>query len=264
MFIVHSRGRAADALSGNAGRVLLVDDLGADALIVEFARALHQVWPFSSCLSQTALGLLPAARINQALGLPGVSVHAVERTRDKCLMRRWLHEAGLCTLPFAAVETAEDLTKFVDQHGLPVILKPRCGIGSRGVTFIDDWPALGGLCWPSAESMMAEAYIGGTEFSVDTFSCGGRHQIVAVTAKRIARDIGYASFVEIGHSLPAPLTDEEEIAIGDRVRSWLDALEIRDWPVPHRGQSRRPRCLAHRDSYARRRRQYSRPTRHRV
>lgn len=230
LFIIHDRARATDALSGDAGRVLLVDDLGTDDMLEALAASLHVVWPFSSCLSLTERGLLPAARINTALGLWGVSTGAVERTRDKYLMRQILHHAGLSTLPFAAVETAEDLVAFADRQGFPLILKPRCGTGSRGITLVHDAHAISCLRWPMAEPMMVEVFVPGAEYSVETFSYAGEHRVVAITAKRIARDAGREGFVEIGHALPAPLEVAENQAIGHCVRSWLDALGIAEGP----------------------------------
>ena len=61
---------------------------------------------------------------------PDALVHA----QDKLLMRQRLAAAGCAVPAFAAVKTPEDVERFADQHGWPVVLKAaRGGYDGRGV-----------------------------------------------------------------------------------------------------------------------------------
>ncbi|MEV8504977.1 ATP-grasp domain-containing protein [Actinoplanes sp. NPDC051475] len=167
-------------------------------------------------VSFTEMGSLPAALLSEALGLPTVPVRAVVRARHKLLMRRVL-AADPDALAFGVVGSDDPAgTDF------PVIVKPADGTGSMGVEYVADaatyrdrFAALTGAMW--------EHYIGGTEYSVEAVSSGGRHRILGITAKQTT---GKPYFVETGHEVPAPLTPEEDQAIRAGVLRCLDALEI--------------------------------------
>jgi hypothetical protein len=69
-----------------------------------------------------------------------------------------------------------------------------------------------------------EEYIDGPEFSVESFSFGGRHVIIAVTEKFVEE----ASFTELGHVLPARIPPAQEDEIRHAVCRFLDHLGVRD------------------------------------
>ena len=66
----------------------------------------------------------------------------------------------------------------------------------------------------------------GPELSVESFSFGGRHVVLAVTQKSCS-----ANFVEIGHALPAALPDSIEEAVTASVRTFLDLVGLKDGPA---------------------------------
>ena len=225
--------RPAEALPTvlrRAGRVLLISDpdegpvrplmpgvrvqrlpFRSDPLAVLGARLPEAV---EAVVSFTELGLLPAAALAQARGLPGTSVATVIRTRDKLLMRQALRgvlaqpEYGLC---------GRD-----EPRTYPVVVKPRNGSGSRGVRFVatrDDFrvvaaAALGGL-W--------EEFIEGAEYSVETVTLGGRHHVLGITEKRTT---GAPHFVETAHVSPAEPAPPIRSAVHRAVTSCLDALGV--------------------------------------
>ncbi|MEQ0777762.1 ATP-grasp domain-containing protein [Paraburkholderia tropica] len=214
----------ATLVHGNRRTVLSYYD---DPALIPMLQALHKQEPVSAVLAMTELALLPAARISAALGLPGISPAAVERTRDKLAMRDWLRHQHFSTIACAEVRSAGEIRAFAEVSGYPVIVKPRDGQGSQRI-----------MCFHSANEVgtpvlddhvyIAEPFLDGPEFSVEAFSFGGRHMIAAITGKFTnERDLANP-FVEIGHVVPAPLAAGVGAQIEAYVKRFLAAMELTD------------------------------------
>jgi biotin carboxylase len=209
----------------------LVLDYTCDPLLVPLLRAAHEVTPFRACVSATEDGLLPAARANEALDLDWVPVEAVEATRNKIRMRERLAWAGLSPVSCQVCRSAEEVAELAAEVGFPVVLKPPDGVTSAGVRLVgslaeaDDAfaEAGGGL-------LLAEEFLEGREYSVESFSFHGRHVVLAVTEKRVL-GYGRGRFVEIGHALPARLSGDVEAEIRRVVGDVLSALGLGEGPA---------------------------------
>ncbi|WP_419997523.1 ATP-grasp domain-containing protein [Streptomyces boninensis] len=224
-------------------KVLRLDYGDLDQL-VPLVRELHEQRPFAAAVSLFELGLLPAARVSEELGLGGESVATVELLLDKGRMRRLLEAKGISPVASAVGRSARDVRAFVAVHGLPVIVKPVRESGSLGVLRIDDEAGVeaaadryrsiddghwnpGDLAFAdSFDEFLMEEYLDGPEISVETLSSAGRHVIIAVTDK----EIGGAGFVETGHSQPSrhPAAALREAA--RLVTDFLDAVGLRNGP----------------------------------
>lgn len=66
-------------------------------------------------------------KIARALGLPALTEEQVEWLRDKVAMKRKLFELGINVAPCAEVTCQEDIRRFADDYGWPVIVKPLDG-----------------------------------------------------------------------------------------------------------------------------------------
>ncbi|MFI8962682.1 ATP-grasp domain-containing protein [Streptomyces sp. NPDC053493] len=241
-------------------QALLVDYGDIDRLL-PLARALHETYPFQSAVSLFELGLLPAARINEELGLNGESVDTVELLLDKWRMRQLLAAKDISPVASAVGRSAQDLRDFVKAHGFPVIVKPVRESGSVGVFRVRDeadidavaeqYRSLDDEQWAvgdlfsddSFEEFLVEEYLDGPEVSVETLSFDGRHVVVAVTDK--AAFGGGSGFVELGLSQPsihpADTLREVELLVSD----FLDAVGLRNGPAHTeiRLTSRGPRII---------------------
>ena len=221
-----------------ATATLLVDYIGdwpAAARLVEAAR---DSYGFGHVVSLAEQATETVGRINDLLGLDGTPHQVSRRFRDKWLMRQHLAGRFAGTVPAAAVGSAEDIREFAAVHGYPAILKPADGTGSRGVVRVDRpeqaedaWAELAGLRERADRAMswlfpvtqlIAEAYVEGPEYSVETFSFAGRHVVVAVTEKLTA------GFIEAGHAQPARLAPADEDAIVGCVEEFLTLMGLRD------------------------------------
>jgi biotin carboxylase len=205
----------------------IVTDYERDEGLVPMLQALHRAEPFDGVVSMTELALLPAARIAQALGLGGVSVQAVERTRDKVLMRQWLQSKGFPSVPAAPAKSSLDIAAFAEVHGYPVVAKPRCGQGSQRIRRFDDQPQVMAANIVD-DDLVVEAFIDGPEFSVESFSFGRQHVVCAVTGKLTNDQNPDDPYVEIGHVVPAPIPDSQRETITEHVQQFLDVMEITD------------------------------------
>lgn len=249
------------------GQALLLEYGDIDRLL-PLARALHEAYPFQAAVSLFELGLLPAARINEMLGLGGESVATVELLLDKWRMRRHLAAKGISPVASAVGRCGRDVREFVQAHGLPIIVKPIRESGSLGVFRIRDqadvdvvadrFRALDDGRWAAKDlsdgesfgEFLMEEFLDGPEISVETLSFDGRHVVVAVTDKETGVDAVRAdpAFVDlrlavgpgddvpalrwnedkVGHVIARGATAAEAIANGRRLAA---AIHVRTEPV---------------------------------
>ncbi|MEO9244933.1 ATP-grasp domain-containing protein [Pseudomonas inefficax] len=83
--------------------------------------------------------LLRAARVNDRLQDRGSALESSTLLyRDKYLMKRRLAENGIKIAPMAVVTSPCEIIEFIERYGYPVVVKPRDGRGSGGVSVIKD------------------------------------------------------------------------------------------------------------------------------
>lgn len=238
--LLQHRDRLLPGQADLAHAVILVDYL--DWTVTRpFILAAHEAYGIGRALSLIDQGTAVAGRINDLIGSAGTSYEVAMRFRDKAAMRRRLAETGVESVPQATVDNEQDLRAFGERHGYPLVLKPVDGSGSRGVRKVGG-PGEVAEAWQWAHSLvgrpdlkmahffpvggfLAERYLDGPEFSVETFSRDGRHTVVGITEKITT------GVVEAGHVLPARLAPESAAAVAAHVVRVLDALGLRDGPA---------------------------------
>jgi S-sulfo-L-cysteine synthase (3-phospho-L-serine-dependent) len=90
------------------------------------------------------LALTTAAAVAARLGLPFYAdPETVRRCQEKDAMRAGYAAAGLPTPRFAFCTTEAEARRFVDEVGLPVVVKPARGWGQRGVALVNEAAELG-------------------------------------------------------------------------------------------------------------------------
>ncbi|MFG2866776.1 ATP-grasp domain-containing protein [Streptomyces sp. NPDC048338] len=228
--LLPGQAEAADAL-------LLVDYLDWD-VTWPIVRAAHEAYGFTAVMTLVEQATELAGRLNDRLGLVGTSYEVANRLHDKLRMREWLHHSGFESVGCAEVKSGDDIRAFGTRHGYPVIVKPLDGTASRGIAIIEGpdeadaaWAELAGLrdrddlpmaTFYPVTSFIAEEYIDGVEYSVESFSFAGRHIVVSVTGKF------HDGVVEMGHALPAILDPEDERTIVDHVVGFLTTIGLKD------------------------------------
>lgn len=154
-------------------------------------------------------------RINDELGLSGISRETAIRATNKHLMREAFEKYGAPSpksMCFTDVEVAwgafcTDLTG-------ACILKPSRNSGSRGIAKIsadikmDEFVHLFEISKNESrdKSVMLEQFVEGPEFSIEIIVWNGEVHVLTVTDKKTT---GAPHFVELGHSQPSCRTAEE-------------------------------------------------------
>lgn len=226
--IVQHPERSDDWVNRQSERVLLMSY--EDPALLPMLKVAHSLTPFASAVTIYEEALLPCARINEALGLPGTSVDLVEKTRDKPAMRRVLDSGGFSPVQWAAVKNPADAAAFAERMGYPFILKPVDGVGSVDVRLIRSAAELEGVL-KGKSTWIAEEYLDGPEYSVECFSFSGRHIVLGINEETKNTDPTGSEFLEVAHQVPAPMSPERDREIRAFVRGFLDVLGLKDGPT---------------------------------
>jgi len=172
-------------------------------------------------------GLLAAAWASHALMLAGTPPAVVARLRDKAAMRFWLEDhAPRLNVRFAVPEVSRSDYVRLFKPGRAVVAKPRFGTGSKGVRLVED--KFGAPAEVLSDAYLLEEFIPGAEFSVETFSWSGQHEIIAITEKVVDP----ATFVEIAHVTPPTNLSAGDIAmVAAATRDLLDVVGLESGPA---------------------------------
>jgi hypothetical protein len=135
--------------------------------------ALHVAIDRVECLWEP--GVVLAARLREALDLPGMRVEQALRFRDKELMKQALDAAGIRTPRHARADSEASGHEAAERIGFPLIVKPIAGAGSADTYRVDDPEQLRrvlGLV-RHVKEVSVEEFIEGEEYTFDTICSGG-------------------------------------------------------------------------------------------
>jgi hypothetical protein len=121
------------------------------------------------------IGMLLAAEIRQALGVPGMTVDQTVPFRDKEAMKQVLDAAGIRTPRHAAARTEAEVRAAAQRIGYPLIVKPIAGAGSADTHRVDSEAHLGQILQlvRHVPEVSVEEFIEGEEFTFDTVCARG-------------------------------------------------------------------------------------------
>jgi biotin carboxylase len=223
--MVQAADRVAERQYRGAERYAVLDYTDVDELIA-VALGWHSLDRFAAVVSFTEEGLGPASCCAAALGVPGDNLVAVRATRDRCTVRELVERHGLGSVRHRVCADIEDARDFLrEQAGAPIVVKPwDRGLG-QGVHLVrsewqldEYWPWISALTGGSP--ILAEEFLTGPEFGVETLSLGRGHEVVLMTEKKTARP----HFVEVGCQVPARLTLSERAEIEVLVKRFLELI----------------------------------------
>jgi formate-dependent phosphoribosylglycinamide formyltransferase (GAR transformylase) len=126
------------------------------------------------CLWEPGVEL--AARLREALGVPGMRVDQAQTFRNKDLMKQKVAAAGIRTARHASARSITQVREAARDIGFPVIVKPIAGAGSMDTVRAgspDDLEAALARV-QSYEEVNVEELIEGEEYTYDTICIDGR------------------------------------------------------------------------------------------
>jgi len=120
-------------------------------------------------------GVVLAARLREALGVPGMRVEQAVRFRDKETMKATLDQAGIRTPKHARARNTAEARTAMERIGFPLIVKPIAGAGSADTYVARDPAEFTGVLERTRHvpEVSVEEYIEGQELTFDTICAGG-------------------------------------------------------------------------------------------
>jgi len=126
--------------------------------------------------------MVPMALAREHFNIAGTSSKTAALFRDKAQMKDALRAAGLpvarhCLL----VDGDRQAREFARRVGFPLVLKPPAGMGAKATFRVNDEPslvrALEGLGVSESNPVLAEEFLQGREFSMETVTLGGKPRV---------------------------------------------------------------------------------------
>lgn len=173
----------------------------------------------SNASEETAVAV---SEIGYRLGLPVTPPAVIRLMQNKEEVRKFT--AGIDGLAMPKVYTPTE----IGDIEFPCVVKPIKGSAKRGVSYCSGHVELNQAIEYARtvnDSYIVEEYISGSEYSVETLSAGGRHQVVQVTRKVSS---GPPHFVELEHHQPAILDSVVRSKIDGLTTKILDTLGYTD------------------------------------
>ncbi|MEU3281639.1 ATP-grasp domain-containing protein [Streptomyces antibioticus] len=183
-------------------------------------------------------GVVVAAALADAWGLPGAGPEAARVLRDKGLLRAALAGSGIAQPDWAVAEHAQQVAGFRAAHGGRCVLKPANRQASLGVRLLgpeDDiaeaWARTTAADEPTLRApyedtarYLVEQRLSGPEVSVEAVVHEGEVGFTNITAK-LVQDNGHP--VETGHTVPAGLPQPLADALREAVTRLVDTVGFR-------------------------------------
>lgn len=120
----------------------------------------------------------PLAVAREACNIPGMGIEAATAFRDKTRMKDKLRAAGIPCARHRRIESERDLRSFITEVGLPIIVKPVDGLGSRSTHRVLNEEQLKAILKSfdptPTRPLQAEEFIRGTERTYETVTVRGK------------------------------------------------------------------------------------------
>ncbi|HCI74038.1 MAG TPA: carboxylate--amine ligase [Lachnospiraceae bacterium] len=180
------------------------------------------------CTAGTDVAVMTIGRVNDALGLSGISYEAARLACDKVLMKRCYEENGVRTAKYRKVYFNEDVNQKIEGLEYPLIVKIVDSSGSRGITRVDRPSQLQGAirnaqAFTHKDYYIVEEFIVGREFGAQAFVMDGEVQFILPHGDYIFHG---STGVPAGHFAPYALTQVQLEDCRETTRKALQAMKL--------------------------------------
>ena len=147
-----------------------------EAAVVKQVRQWKAAQPLKQVECLWEPGVILAARLREALGLPGQDVAQATLFRDKDAMKQAVAAAGIRTPKHRRATTAAECQRAAEQIGFPVIVKPIAGAGSADTFRVNSRLELDGVLARAGQmrEVNVEEFIDAVEYTFDTICIDGK------------------------------------------------------------------------------------------
>jgi hypothetical protein len=210
---------------------LQVHDLWNEAQTVNVVRHWAQAVHIDRVECLWEPGMMLAAKIREALGVPGMSSDETLPFRDKEVMKQRLDAAGVRTPRHARARTVSEVRDAAERIGYPLIVKPIAGAGSADTHRVEDAAQLETALRATGHvpEVSVEEFIDGEEFTFDTVCHAGKILYWNVSWYRprplVQRQLQWVSPQTIALRHPEQPDLQGGVAMGKKV---LEALRFKD------------------------------------
>jgi len=137
----------------------------------EKAKEELQKFAIERVIANTEETVIIGALVREQLGIKRLAVNVVERFHDKLVMKDFASDCGIPITKYRIIKSDTSAQSLVDFLGLPLVIKPVDESGAQDVKIarnlldVDKYMSLG---------LLAEAFVEGSEVSVETFVQEGK------------------------------------------------------------------------------------------
>lgn len=183
------------------------------------------------CCSDT--GLKAIGRVNDVLGLAGLTERAADESSNKYLMKEKLVKSGVRTAQFSLLHNEEELQAAVKTINYPVIIKATDLQGSRGICIVKDEKHLLNafnevMGQTHKDYCIIEEFLVGEEYGAQAFVYKGE---VLFVLPHGDETMMCKTAVPIGHYMPYNMSKELYEDTCKQVKNAIKALGFDNCPV---------------------------------
>lgn len=174
-------------------------------------------------------GNLSAAIVSAQLGLKYNPVDIVYATINKIPMKAKLNYSQIPTAPHVVILKEHEDYDRLHELGFPLVVKPSQSSAGRGVRLINFIQEIEAAIAEAKRASrdgcaLVEKFIPGDQYSVETISCNGVHNVIGITREYFGAP---PYFAETQQLYPAEIEADKAREIKHIVLKTLDAFEIR-------------------------------------
>ncbi|MBZ7970792.1 ATP-grasp domain-containing protein [Campylobacter sp. RM3125] len=177
----------------------------------------------------TELGNLTACYIGEKLNLGTNSYECAKNTTDKSLMKKVFEKNNINHAKYFILKDEKDLEQITE---FPIIIKPSDRSAGRGVVKVFDKENLKKRYYEAKDLsynkiVLAEEVLKGKQFSIETISSYGKHQIIAITEEYLREGEFADDFLETQQLIPARVNHFEKRLIESEIIKVLNAFNVK-------------------------------------
>lgn len=177
----------------------------------------------------TDFGVLTMSYVAEQMDLPGINYTSAKIIKNKAAVRKVLFDAKADDTEYSfQINSTEEAMKILPKVTFPRMVKPCDGSGSRGASRVDRAEDFIKACefamnGSITRRAVAEPFIDGKEFGVESFVDNGEIHVMAVMQKDMTFPPYYA---ELGHAIPSGLDAKLESKVKRCVYRAIMALGV--------------------------------------